>query len=374
MKTKVLAFYLPQFHETEYNNEWWGKGFTDWVASKNATPLFKGHRQPRTPLDANYYDLSDESAKAIAWQASLAKSNGIDGFCIYHYWFPSGAYLDTPAQILLNHSEIDIEYSFCWDSGSWKRTWTLSDKQSEILVQQDYGNRDRWKAHYEYLRPFFLDSRYIKINNRPVFHIYRSLRVECLNEMRKCWDEMASQDGFDGVYIIAGDLEYRKDEEKFKAVDAFYNYEPNFSFSLQYGTIYNFGHLVIGAIKKRFNRLFGTLFLPDKRNAGHIFSVMERYVPASCKKENLGIFTDYDDTPRRKGTGVVYCNNSVNLFKKAFRVQYEKSIANHSDFLYITAWNEWGESAYLEPDEEKEFAYLNVIKETVSDKNGTEVL
>ena len=106
--TKLICFYLPQFHETEYNNRWWGQGYTDWMASKNARQYFKGHRQPRIPLNQNYYDLSEKDAAALKWQADLAGKYGIYGFCIYHYWFPEKRLLEKPVEILREHKEIDI--------------------------------------------------------------------------------------------------------------------------------------------------------------------------------------------------------------------------------------------------------------------------
>lgn len=109
MKTKIIAMYLPQYHETEDNNRWWGQGFTDWTSVKTSEPLFEGHRQPRVPQNANYYDLSE--VENIKWQAKLAKKYGVYGFGIYHYWFSTEKQtLTKPAELLLEHKEIDMPF------------------------------------------------------------------------------------------------------------------------------------------------------------------------------------------------------------------------------------------------------------------------
>ena len=175
MKTKVFAAYLPQYHETEDNNKFWGLGYTDWVGVRNAKPQFDGHKQPKVPLNENYYDLTNY--ESIIWQANLAKEYGIDGFNIYHYWFKDGKQeLQKPAEILLQHKEININFFFTWDNASWRRTWgniqgndwapafdkNMSKSGSATLVEFQYGEEPQWKAHFEYLLQFFKDERYYK--------------------------------------------------------------------------------------------------------------------------------------------------------------------------------------------------------------------
>lgn len=180
--TKVFAAYLPQYHEIPENNEFWGKGFTDWVGVRNAKAQFKGHKQPRVPLDNNYYDLSDENV--LRWQVSLANKYGVDGFNIYHYWFKDGhKVLEKPAENLLKNKDLDINYFFSWDNASWVRSWGNikgnawapefdKEKKKEgktTLLEFEYGNEDDWQEHFNYLLPFFKDNRYYKLNNKLEF-------------------------------------------------------------------------------------------------------------------------------------------------------------------------------------------------------------
>ena len=174
---KILAKYLPQFHRTRENDAWWGEGFTEWTAVKKAAPLFEGHDQPRVPKDENYYDLLQK--ETMLWQASLMEKYGIDGMCIYHYWFKDGRQvLEKPAENLLRWKEVPMPFCFCWANETWARSWSKiqnknhwsdiyeqkkSNGSSGILLDQKYGREPEWKAHFEYLLPFFRDERYIKV-------------------------------------------------------------------------------------------------------------------------------------------------------------------------------------------------------------------
>lgn len=360
---KLVCFYLPQFHETEENNKWWGAGYTDWTAAKKATPLFGGHRQPRTPLDNNYYDLSDETAQTLAWQAKLAREYGIYGFCIYHYWFAGKKILYKPVEILRAHPEIDIHYSLCWDSKTWTRTWYAHSQEKEILIEQDYGDERMWTKHFYDLLPYFQDSRYIKKDGKPIFHIYRTEEIPCLVEMKKCWNRLAIQHGFEGIYIISGDLDNRS--RKNDSIDAYYNYEPVRSFHEYRTSLYVRMTVIRAGILKRVNALLRTSFFPDKRTAKGIFRLIERKDKKYTKPVYLGIFADYDDTPRRQRKGVVYCHNKPEYFKQCLEIQIKKSISYGNEYIFMNAWNEWGEGAYLEPDSENKYMYLEIIRDVL---------
>lgn len=177
---KTIAIYLPQFHEVEENNRWWGQGFTDWVTVKNALSLFQGHRQPRVPLDQNYYDLLQHDT--MKHQAEMAAKYKVSGFCFYHYWFKDGRrILEKPAENLLRWTDIDMPFCFSWANQTWARTWTnvsnsnawidvdFENRESgdDILLRQSYGGKKDWKEHFEYLLPFSETAGiYITMENR----------------------------------------------------------------------------------------------------------------------------------------------------------------------------------------------------------------
>ena len=164
---KIIAFYLPQFHSFPENDEWWGKGFTEWTNVKRAKPSFKGHYQPRIPLNKNYYNLTD--VNALKWQADIAKKYGVYGFCYYHYWFDGHMLMEKPMEIMLQNKEVDLPFCICWANENWTKAWAQHSRK--VLIAQTYGDKKDWEKHFYYLLPFFKDKRYIYKDGMPIFVI-----------------------------------------------------------------------------------------------------------------------------------------------------------------------------------------------------------
>lgn len=183
---KTIAFYLPQFHRIPENDKWWGEGFTEWVNVKNAQPLFDGHEQPKMPFNKNYYDLTD--VEVMKWQATLAKKYGIFGFCMYHYWFDGHLLLEKPVENYLK-SDIDFPFCLCWPNEHWTNAWVSGE--NKVLIEQRYGSEKEWRDHYNYLVPFFKDSRYIRKSGKILFVIYRPELISERKEMFECWNRWA---------------------------------------------------------------------------------------------------------------------------------------------------------------------------------------
>lgn len=364
---KILAMYLPQFHRIKENDEWWGNGYTEWNAVKNAKKYYSDHLQPKKPLNGFYYDLSDEDAKAWKWQANLANKYGVYGFCIYHYWFKTGEQLlERPMEILLRHPEININYCICWANETWKRTWY--GVESEILKEQSYGDIEEWENHFYYMLQFFKDKRYIKVNNKPMICIYRSAYIQSLEKMRLVWDELAIKNGFDGVFIVSGNTGQKLDVRS-SIIDAYYNYEPVYTYSHNMQFMKKSIIVVKRELKKIINR-----FKKDKCVQTIIESknIYERNtIFASKTKTYLGTFVGYDDTPRRQYKGTVYVGNVEDFYENLCSIARRLTkLGAYDDFVFVTAWNEWGEGAYLEPDETNGYAYLEALKRAVDEVNA----
>lgn len=363
METKIIANYLPQFHRIPENDKWWGEGYTDWEAVKKSKSLFKGHNQPRVPLDG-YYDLS--RTDTIKWQASIAKKYGIYGFGIYHYWFSSSLHLlDKPADNLLNDKTIDIHFMFIWDNGSWKRTWSnvtpftndwapLYENSSTktgkdgILARLEYGGKNDWKKHFEYLLPFFKDSRYIKLNDKPLFAFFnQDNEADKITQMCDYWNELALESGLSGITFLG-----KKKRGKPRLLEYEFTYEPEWS-----------GWTFEKGLKKLFDKT--KYIFEDRICKVHKYSYKTvwkriiKYAKNNADPYTLpGAFVRYDDSPRRGKKGRIIVGDSPETFKEYLRELIKICDDSGKEFIFLTAWNEWGEGAYLEPDTMEMESYL----------------
>lgn len=346
LQMKVIATYLPQFYRTPENDAWWGEGFTEWTAVKRAEKLFDGHVQPRVPLNDYYYNLLDKST--IEWQANLMHKYHVFGMAFYHYWFKDGKrILEKPAENLLRWKEINMPFCFSWANESWTRTWSnLSEKNTwsskfepsqnfnhsnGILLEQKYGNEKEWNDHFQYLARFFKDERYIKINGKPIFLIYKPASIPCLAKMIDYWKKLAENIGLPGIYVVGVNI------EKKGIVDAVLLQEPQASMR-------DFaGEKIIDG-----NKLWER--------------IINKEVPMNRKTYLCG-FSGYDDTPRRGEGGRTVLPVKPDDFKKYMEKLLAKSEALGNEFTFINAWNEWGEGMYLEPDRENKFEMLEALKE-----------
>lgn len=346
---KIVAMYLPQFHRVEENDRWWGKGFTEWTTVKKATPLYEKHYQPRVPYNKEYYDLSD--CNTIKKQADLMKKYGIDGMCFYHYWFENGRkILEKPAENLLKRKEIDMPFCFAWANETWARTWSNipetnswarsfekegSNQCNGVLLNQKYGNEEAWEKHFNYLLQFFKDERYIKIDRKPLFMIYKVCDIECLENMLDLWQQLAINNGFGGIYIVGNQAR----TSQIEALDEVFASEPAYS------------------MRKCYSKLKNGIRCYDYDD------VWRKILDEDFENNLIGAFVGYDDTPRHGNKGCIIENATPKKFEEylsewiSFNKKYGKEI------VFINAWNEWGEGMYLEPDEKYSFAYLNAVKE-----------
>src|ERR1035438_6297622 len=196
MKPRAIAFYLPQYHPIPENDAWWGKGFTEWISVTKARPLFKGHYQPQLPADLGFYDLRVPEARRA--QAGLAREYGIHGFCYYHYWFHGKRLLERPFNDVLESGKPAFPFCLCWANENWTRRW--DGKEEQVLLKQVYSIEDDIQ-HIRALLPVFKDSRYIKVNGKPVFLVYRIGNLPAPAETLRRWREEAAKAGLPGLYI-----------------------------------------------------------------------------------------------------------------------------------------------------------------------------
>ncbi|MDY3959846.1 glycoside hydrolase family 99-like domain-containing protein [Romboutsia timonensis] len=345
---KVIAFYLPQFHQIKENDKWWGDGFTEWTNVKKAKSLFEKHNQPRIPINKNYYNLLD--IKTQEWQSHLMKQYNIYGLCYYHYWFNGKKLLEKPLENLIKNKHIDTKFCMSWANEPWTRSW--DGKNKDILISQEYGNKKEWKKHFDYLLQFFLDDRYIKIDNKPIFVIYRTNNIPNCEKMITYWKKLAKENGLKGLYLVET-LNSFQNKPCINSSEAVIEFEP--MYTLKYDMP------IIKQAKRLYNKKTNSL---DKFEYEVVYNrILNRKTKYLGKEKFSGAFVDWDNTPRKGNKGTVCLGANPDTFEKNMDRLMNKCKQERNDrFIFINAWNEWAEGTYLEPDSKYEYGYLEVIK------------
>lgn len=374
---KIIPFYLPQFHTIPENDKWWGEGFTEWTNVKKAKPIFEGHNQPRIPLNNNYYNLLDDEVKIR--QAETAKKYGIFGFCYYHYWFQDGKkLLEKPAEQMLRNKDINIPFCFCWANENWSKNWDGGNQ--EVIMKQDYGKKEDWEKHFNYLLPFFKDERYITVNGNPLFIIYKPEQIVYLYQMVSYFKNRSKEEGFPGLCMAFQfptyytDMYYRDDIFDYRIA-----FEPVYSRNVEnlnrtYSKKVSLIRKIAGENflskyrEKRMNASSATFINRQKSASVYYYDeTWERILTNHWTEEFLpGAFVDWDNTPRNRH-GVLYTDFTINKFADYMKQLVSRANRENKPMLFINAWNEWAEGAFLEPDEKYKYQKLTAVKESLKE-------
>lgn len=356
---KQFAIFLPQFHEIPENDQWWGKGFTEWVNVKKGLPLFSGHDQPKIPLNGNYYNLLEK--KTMEWQTDLLHQYRLDGFAYYHYYFNGELLLEKPAENLLKWKDINQSYYFIWANHPWIRSW---EGKSTVLMSMDYGNEKDWEKHFLYLLKFFKDTRYEKKDNKPLFEVFKS-NIPNKNEMFEYFNNKCKEEGFNGIYIIESfgspskvpfPINYARFLRNISDfTQAIHIRQPAFCEYNVYNPIRNIINIYYRQLKKsKYKFTNRPLILNGNEMIDRFLKIN---IPHKEKEIIPSVFFEWDNTPRHKKRGYIISGiNKEHFFK------YMNSIKT-SEYILYNAWNEWGEGMMLEPSNTNEYKYLEWIKE-----------
>lgn len=350
-KARIIAFYLPQFHPIRENDQWWGEGFTEWTNVKKARPLFPGHLQPRIPGELGYYDL--RSAEVRAMQAALAQSHGIEGFCYWHYWFAGKRLLNLPLDEMLKSGEPSLPFCLGWANESWTGVW--HGAPNRILIEQTYPGAEDDRRHFEFLLSAFQDSRYIRVDGKPLLVIYKPTRMPNGRGRFDAWRNLASRSGLPGLHIVGIDLDGR-------SVAA--------SCGLDAVIVSRFGLTSNGALARRLERTYWGI----RRRLPRPYLRIVRYedavrhmlpdMRASASHNYPCVVPNWDNTPRSGQRGMVVVGSSP----ARFQAHLEQAIASVQAFpsehrlVFLKSWNEWAEGNFVEPDIVYGRGYLEAVR------------
>jgi Glycosyltransferase WbsX len=338
-KAKALAFYLPQYHPIPENDEWWGKGFTEWINVTKARPLFPGHYQPHVPGELGYYDLRVPEVREA--QADLARQHGLSGFVYYHYWFHGRRLLERPFEEVLASGSPDFPFALCWANEEWTRNW---DGQSgRLLIPQEHSDQDDLD-HIRWLCAAFADDRYIKIDGRPLMLVYRPLLLPDARRTTDLWRAEAQKFGFPDLYLSWVEGWGRPpDGPEAYGFDA-----------------------TVGFMPPATERLFTPL---DSVRGHQVLDYVSAYegvlkeTPPAYKRFP-SVMVGWDNTARRPRGATIFDGATP----EAYARWLEATVASLADvreeerYLFVLAWNEWAEGNHLEPDQHYGRAFLEATR------------
>jgi len=348
---RYLAFYLPQFHPIPENDAWWGMGFTEWTNVAKARPLFAGHYQPHIPADLGFYDLRVPETRAA--QAELASRYNIEGFCYWHYWFEGKRLIERPFAEVLASGEPDFPFCLAWANETWSRRWLGEEK--EVLIRQSYSDADDLN-HIHWLMHAFADPRYVRVNGRPLFLIYRGRDLPDPQRTTDLFRNECVRHGIAEPYLLgmnshAPDTDFRK-----------YGFDNTLSFKPELGVLPDFLDDRPRRAKLVRNMKFGVrspkLKLYDYAWAQKAMMALKRPgqdVPC--------VFVGWDNSPRRGENGIILVNTNPEVFGQKLSATVESVGVKPREerIVFLNAWNEWAEGNHLEPDLRFGHRFLEIV-------------
>ena len=358
---KLIAFYLPQYHPIPENDEWWGKGFTEWANVSRAVPQFPGHYQPHLPGELGFYDLRVEEVHRR--QIELAKQYGLFGFAYYHYWFAGRRLLEMPVDRFLKNKDMDFPFCLIWANENWTRRW--DGLESDVLIAQNHS-ADSDRAFIKDLVPYLRDERYIRINGRPIIIVYRTDILPEPIATAERWREYCVTNKLGDPYLIAAQT-FGLYDPRTVGFDAAMQFPPH--------NQWHSGDLMIQSQTQLAN--------PDYSSYIFSYPKMVEYQETHAEDAPFPlyktVFPSWDSEPRKPGRGTIYAGSKPSLYRRWLKEACNWTIKNHpedSRMVFVNAWNEWAEGAHLEPDRKFGYAYLqgtlDVLKSYGPKRNQTQ--
>ena len=355
---KLIAFYLPQYHPTPRNDEWWGKGFTEWTNVGKAKPLYPGHYQPHVPADLGYYDLRLPQVRQA--QAQMAKDYGVYGFCYYHYWFEDGfEELETPFDEVVNTGQPDFPFCLCWANESWySKFWNLDGSVGgkKCLAEQKYLGREDNEKHFYRLLKAFKDSRYIRHEGKLLFLIYKPLDFAKIDEFMDQWNSLAKENGLPEFLFVGVSSDIKNEYKSIKEIGI------SRIVTTDLGTNIFRNRTTLDKIKLKVYRAFyrkAPLIIDYAKYYPYLTSLLFEFpdlIPS--------VLPNWDHSPRSGSGATVIENATPENFEKHVKIVSEwlENSAEKETICFLKSWNEWGEGNYVEPDLRFGYGFLEVIR------------
>ncbi|MCQ2286124.1 MAG: glycoside hydrolase family 99-like domain-containing protein [Bacteroidales bacterium] len=356
-KPFIIAYYLPQYHPIPENDEWWGKGFTEWTNVAKAQPLFKGHYQPKIPADLGFYDLRVPEVREQ--QAELAREAGVDGFCYWHYWFGNGKeLLERPFKEVVESGKPDFPFCLGWANESWYAKIWNSDAvcSKKMLIEQTYP--EDTEQHFYACLKAFRDSRYIRHNGKPIFLIYKPDQHPGMSLFIKKWNSLVKKEGVGEKFYFIGVCEDSTIEETLKKG---FDSVITMPFS-RYEKAYKKQNIIIRAFKYAFRTILKKpLLISYPKGMEYMWD------PEIDSKEHVipTLFPNWDHSPRSLRAASILTNSTPEEFEKHCERTLKGVAKKENKLVILKSWNEWGEGNYMEPDLKYGKGYIHALASAI---------
>ena len=357
---RAIAFHLPQFHPIPENDKWWGRGFTEWTNVVRARPRFPGHYQPHLPADLGFYDLRLPEARAA--QAELAARYGIHGFCFYHYWFNGRRILERPVNEIWRSGQPEFPFCLCWANENWTRRW--DGLENDVLLEQRYSEADDLD-HIRSLIPLFLDRRYIRVDDRPLFVVYRASQFPEPEKTTAIWRREAQCAGLKDLFLVRVESFLESGDPRTIGFDSSLEFQPPWSLSIPRIPRRKWWH----------RQKLGTIERGFSENAVFDYEELVRYalaVPVPPFPRIPCVCPAWDNSPRRQQGAAIFVNSTPQIYERWLRevvnrrrasmTSKENSSIPWDSLVFINAWNEWAEGNHLEPCQKWGREYLEATR------------
>lgn len=357
-KPRVIAFYLPQYHPISENDQWWGKGFTEWTNVAKAKPLFRGHYQPHIPADLGFYDLRLPETRQA--QADLAREYDVHGFCYYHYWFQGKRLLEQPFNEVMALGKPDFPFCLCWANENWTRVWDGGSK--DIIMEQNYSEEDD-RHHIRWLVNAFQDKRYIRIDGKPLFLVYKASNLPDPLRTTSIWREEAKKMGIEDLFLCRVEsYPHQRNNPHKLGFDAAVEFQPDWYL------LYGKGRLWHLRKQLNVNRAYKENNIFDY--AKTVKDMLNRDTPEY--KTFPCVTPSWDNSARRKSFATIFKNSTPDIYENWLKTVIENlsPSSNDENLVFINAWNEWAEGNHLEPCHKWGRAYLEATKRAVNSRTG----
>ncbi|WP_242491692.1 glycoside hydrolase family 99-like domain-containing protein [Actinomyces minihominis] len=345
---RFVPFYLPQFHPSKENDRWWGEGFTEWTNLTNSQPVFRGHEQPLLPGRFGFYDLRlDEVREA---QYELSSWAGVEGFMYYYYWFAGKRILNLPIEKLAAQEGLNQPFCIMWANENWTRAW--DGRESNVLIGQRYDEVPA-TDFIDDVMEFLTDPRYLKVDGKPVLAVYRPAQMEDFKDVVAHWRERAEEAGLPGLFLLAVEVAESfgglKGSPEEWGLDGSMGFPPH---ALPWKAAP--AHRV--SLDPRFRGNFVSYKATAEAGAKRARQSSADHYP--------GVMVSFDNTARRQWRPDIWWGSNPYVFHRWLREAMKAVSDRHPQhrLVFINAWNEWAESAVLEPTQRFGITYLLAVR------------